>query len=170
MLATLPSMLARASARFAVWPVVVAGLVLVAPGDVIAQADGVYVDPDSPAGKEYALPLDAARREASGGGGGGDGGASAPPLFGAGISNRGDSAKAARDGGRPSEANRTPDGGSAGGGDASQAASQAARVVADGAVGLSAGVVTVLIGLAVLLVGAAVGLSVRHFRGTYPRG
>jgi hypothetical protein len=51
-----------------------------------AQEEGVFVDPDSPAGKEYAIPLDQARRDAAGGGnaarGSEDGGQS---LFGTGI-------------------------------------------------------------------------------------
>jgi hypothetical protein len=42
-------------------------LVLMAVSAAAAQQDGVFVDPDSPAGKEYAVPLDQARDEASGG-------------------------------------------------------------------------------------------------------
>ena len=60
-----------------------------------AQAAEVHFDPESPAGKEYALPLQQARNEAlgtSGGenapGGGGSAGAAAP-LFGVGVSGRG---------------------------------------------------------------------------------
>ena len=58
-----------------------------APG--AAQEDGVFVDPDSPAGKEYAIPLEQARRDAAGGGGaervGGSGASGGQPLFGVGI-------------------------------------------------------------------------------------
>lgn len=49
------------------------------------------VDPDSPSGKEYAIPIERARKEAAGGNGGApapSGGATAPrvaPLFGVGI-------------------------------------------------------------------------------------
>lgn len=53
-----------------------------------AQAGEVHFDPESPAGKEYALPLQQARHEALGPGGGeGDGGsaAAAAPLFGVGV-------------------------------------------------------------------------------------
>lgn len=55
-----------------------------------AQERGVFVDPESPAGKEYAIPLEQARREAAGGAGGREGGAGgsgsgAQPLFGVGI-------------------------------------------------------------------------------------
>jgi hypothetical protein len=71
-----------------------------------AAADEVHFDPDSPAGKEYALPLTQAREEGSGGGepgirrGGGseevarDG---APPgavsLFGVGVGNKSGSSR-----------------------------------------------------------------------------
>lgn len=51
-----------------------------------AAQDGVFVDPNSPAGVEYAIPLDEARREAAGGSrdGGGDP-SRGQPLFGKGI-------------------------------------------------------------------------------------
>ncbi len=60
-----------------------------------AQEDGVFVDPDSPAGKEYASPLEQARRDAAGGGGAGGGGGSSggsagQPLFGVGIARAGE--------------------------------------------------------------------------------
>lgn len=41
-------------------------VVLVGASPAAAQEDGVTYDPDSPAGKEYALPLDRARDEATG--------------------------------------------------------------------------------------------------------
>ena len=41
-----------------------------APAPAGAVEPGVHVDPGSPAGKEYALPLEQARREAAGGAGG----------------------------------------------------------------------------------------------------
>lgn len=53
-----------------------------------AIAKGVFFDPDSPAGKEYALPLDQAREEAAGGKSDGPAGKRAP-LFGEGVSGRG---------------------------------------------------------------------------------
>ncbi len=43
---------------------VLAGL-LALPAAAMAAEEGVIVDPDSPAGKEYALPLESARREAA---------------------------------------------------------------------------------------------------------
>jgi hypothetical protein len=51
-----------------------------------AQEEGVFVDPDSPAGKEYAIPLEQARRDAAGGGKPGHGSeGGGESLFGAGI-------------------------------------------------------------------------------------
>lgn len=60
--------------------------VTVAPG-AAAQDEGVFVDPETPAGKEYALPLEQARREAAPGANGRQDGdaASEQPLFGVGI-------------------------------------------------------------------------------------
>lgn len=60
--------------------------VTVAPG-AAAQDEGVFVDPQTPAGKEYALPLEQARRDAAPGASGRQdgGGASEQPLFGVGI-------------------------------------------------------------------------------------
>ena len=49
---------------------VIAGLASLAltgvPAPGMAQEDGVFVDPDSPAGKEYAVPLEEARRNSRG--------------------------------------------------------------------------------------------------------
>jgi len=53
-----------------------------------AIAKGVFFDPSSPAGKEYALPLDQARNEAAGTESDGAGGEKAH-LFGEGISGQG---------------------------------------------------------------------------------
>jgi hypothetical protein len=64
-----------------------------------AQEEGLSVDPASPAGKEYAIPLEQARRQAAGGGG--DGGAApsgGQPLFGEGI-RRADGSASGVDGG-----------------------------------------------------------------------
>jgi hypothetical protein len=57
-------------------------LVLMASPSAAAQEDGVFVDPDSPAGKEYAVPIDQARGEAAGGSNRPPG---EEPLFGEGI-------------------------------------------------------------------------------------
>ena len=73
-----------------------------------AQEDGVFVDPDSPAAKEYALPLEQARREAGGGSQGA--GADAAPLFGEGVKPSGNAATArgGDDGERSTAAGETP--------------------------------------------------------------
>ncbi len=63
-------------------------LALLVPSQQRASAKGVFFDPDSPAGKEYALPLDQAREEAAGGKSDGPAGKRAP-LFGEGVSGRG---------------------------------------------------------------------------------
>ena len=68
--------------------------ILVLPAAVAAaQEPGVTLDPASPSAKEYALPIDAARREAGGGssgsGRGGESASSSPSgstLFGEGVS------------------------------------------------------------------------------------
>src|SRR4051812_2484046 len=61
---------------------------LIAPGSAVAAQPGVTYDPRSPAGKEYALPLDSARGVGTGSNAGTSPGrprAEAPPVFGAGI-------------------------------------------------------------------------------------
>lgn len=133
-------------------------------GVATAQQEGVFVDPDSPAGKEYALPLDTARREAQGGGGSPAAGADAPALFGEGISPR---SSAQRDGAGPGKSGST-NGTSSGERDRSGAAeaSQAvAKAVAQRSGGLSAGWLTILIAAGVLLAGITIGVSVRVLRG-----
>jgi hypothetical protein len=76
---------------------------LALPAAAQAQGRGVFVDPESPAGKEYAIPLEEARRhgapDAEPRPGSGDAG---PPLFGYGIE-------------------RAPSGSAAGGGSAGSA-------------------------------------------------
>jgi hypothetical protein len=63
------------------------------PGGAAAQEDGVIVDPNSPTGKEYAIPLDKARRDSgtsqpkrsSDSGSGSTSTSSEPDRFGEGI-------------------------------------------------------------------------------------
>src|SRR5687767_11216329 len=71
-------------------------LALAAPAPGVAQSGDPQVDPDSPAGTEYELPLDRAREEAGGGGGASgssDGTAGEAPLFGQGVESRSGAAK-----------------------------------------------------------------------------
>jgi hypothetical protein len=139
-------------------------------GLAFAQRDGVYVDPDSPAGKEYALPLDAARGNVSGGGGSAAPGGDAPPLFGAGISHRG----SAEDGSvageldRGNRGDRTNSGAPSGTAQTSEDGDGAAdaKAVAASPDGPSAAMLTALVALGVMCVGVVVGLSLRSLRGT----
>lgn len=70
----------------------------------MAQEDGLFVDPESPAGKEYAIPLEEARREAAGGEPGKDsagGPPAAAPRFGVGIPPKGSGGSGRGRGGKP---------------------------------------------------------------------
>ncbi len=75
----------------------VAALVLLAPQGALAAggSNGVHVDPGSPAGKQYAIPISSARGETSPHGSGSSGSAN-PPLFGAGITPSSTAANAMR--------------------------------------------------------------------------
>lgn len=68
--------------------VIAAAVTLLLPGSALASGtpSGVHVDPGSPAGKEYQLPVSSARGEASG-----TSGSSNVPLFGSGITPSGPS-------------------------------------------------------------------------------
>ena len=159
-------MRARPSARVAASIGAALALLGGGAGMAIAQEDGVFVDPDSPAGKEYALPLDSARRDA-----GWRGRLSA--LRRSRLCSGRDLARGERAGRSEVKAKaaalragqRAAGGsiaGAMGGVDASRAVAQA---VAESGSGLSAGALTALIALGVLLVGGAVGLSLRALRG-----
>jgi len=64
---------------------VAASLALVPCAAAVAQEDAPRLDPSSPAGTEYQLPVDRARSQAGGGSGGSTGSGSGAPLFGAGV-------------------------------------------------------------------------------------
>src|SRR4051794_146289 len=124
---------------------------------------GVHVDPGSPAGKEYVIPLEGARREASGAGGGstdasggGGGGDAGPaPLFGAGIkaakkgsgSGKGEHKAAKRDGKSRTGLEST-----------AQASLSSASAAGSSDSALESGA----IGLAVLIAGGGLGLLLRR--------
>ena len=78
----------------------IALLAVAGPAPVAAaQEEGVFFDPDTPAGKEYAIPLDQARRDAGGAERAGRGNeAGGEPLFGVGIERADDAAKRVGDG------------------------------------------------------------------------
>ena len=142
----------------------------VGAGGAMAQHNGVFVDPDTPAGKEYALPLDTARRHATGGQSRATRDGDRPALFGAGISRRGgaEDKVEAEDGGgstdeTPSNAARGS-GSESGADDGAGARGAVAKVIADSGGGPSPGVLTTLIAVGVLLVGGAVGMLLRSMR------
>jgi hypothetical protein len=125
------------------------------------EEPGVHVDPGSPAGKEYAIPLESARREGAGGGvqgsggGGGSASGSSPPLFGAGISQ---AKRHSSDGG-----GKDAGSGDSGGGAAPSAAKSVAARADDGG---SASLRTAGIAALVLLVGGGLGLGLRRALGS----
>jgi hypothetical protein len=157
-------------------------LMLVGGGAANAQGQGVHVDPDSPAGKEYALPLDQARRDA--GGGLVDGksrGAHRAPLFGAGISSKGglsggggasagggegatsgSGSTAGQSGSSATPSDRAENGAQSGGGTSSRDVSAVAENGDDD--GLSPGVIAILVAFGALAIGILVGLSARALR------
>jgi hypothetical protein len=145
----------------------------------VAQEDGVFVDPDSPAGKEYAIPLQEARRQAAGERGEGGGNpSSGQPLFGEGINRAEGSASGSNGGGSPGRDGSAEGAGSPGssgseqrvpGGDASPgaratlpSAPRSAAIEAAAADG-SDGLVTAGIATAVLAAGVLGGLGLRRF-------
>ena len=74
-----------------------------------AQGDGVTYDPDSPAGREYALPLPRERASAHPGrGDGSDRASPSAPLFGAGLRREGPSSGAPTTGGDARPRTGTP--------------------------------------------------------------
>jgi hypothetical protein len=129
-----------------------------------AQAvPGLTVDPESPAGVEYAVPLDQARNNHGGGGGGSDatGGATGTPepvLFGSGITPPGKDGSGGggrkNDDGGAGKGSGTAKGGrtNAGGTTVQAAASYGATAPIAGLIG------------AILVVGGGLGLAVRRLR------
>ncbi len=163
---------------------------LLAPPAAVAQ-EGVQVDPDSPAGVEYKLPLEQARRDAApgagngggvGGPGAGGGSGGPAPLFGAGIT------RAGSQGGNGGGTEVTPDDGDRAGGAQSEdradagvtgagdrdvarpgsgeSAASSSRSSDDG--GGSTGLILAGIALAVVVIGGALGLALRRGLRTTP--
>jgi hypothetical protein len=151
---------------------------LALPTAAQAQGPGVFVDPDSPAGTEYAIPLEEARRhgapDAAPRPGGGDAG---PPLFGEGIT-RAPGASAARGGSAGSADGSEGTGGGGRGGDrgagkaadgevlgaqeASRARRRGSMAVEAAAQGGSDALLTAGIAGTVLAVGLLVGFGLRR--------
>lgn len=136
-------------------------LLLLLASPVAAQEPGVHVDPNSPAGKEYAIPIDQARRQAEGASGanGGHGSSGSAGLFGAGISARG--GRGGSGGGHSGGSAKGSGGSGTSGGAASQGAKRASARPAIAASTGAGGNATLLTGglvAAVLLAGALLGL------------
>jgi hypothetical protein len=137
-------------------------------GEAAAQEPGVFVNPDSPAGQEYALPLTDARREHAGSGDRsgfrqspllGAEAARVAPLFGAGITPR--PPATASDRGRPGGAGTAPYGQRPPASAPGSGAAASPRAVADAAKARSSAGELVLPLLAILAVaGVAAGLLV----------
>jgi hypothetical protein len=158
----------RGAARQRLLAVLVVGAVATGarvPAAVAAEP-GVHIDPGSPAGKEYALPVDQARRDAGGsatrGGSGSNGGQGG--LFGAGIGPPGGGGGGTAGGhgasgshGSANAATQRASGGSSGSGTAAGIrVSSTSAESSDGAlIGIVAGV---------LLLGAVCGLGARRLR------
>jgi hypothetical protein len=148
-------------------------LALTAPA-VPAQDRGVIIDPDSPAGTEYAIPLEQARRDAAGADAVPPSGGAGEPLFGAGIT----PARQARaaDAGGDGRGSRPSTGAGAGAGrdETPNADSESgtngpsgstAAVAAAAGDGGSNTVLSVGIAAAVLAVGLVAGLAFRRTLG-----
>jgi len=149
-------------------------LVLVPPA---GAEDGVTVDPDSPSGKEYQLPLDEARNKGAGGDrgaaaggsgtpGAGSGGGAGAPAFGQGITPRGGGEGAGSgSAGRPAASGGSGGAGQPGAGSLSgQPSSPQDSGSGSGyAIALTAGAL-----VAVLAIGGAAGFALR--RRTNPAG
>ena len=80
--------------RHALLAATISGLCALFPAVAGAQTPGLHVDPDSPTGHEYAIPLDQARGNAApgsdaAGGSPGSGGQAAAPRFGVGVAGAG---------------------------------------------------------------------------------
>jgi hypothetical protein len=159
-------------------PAVLAAAGLAAmPGAAVAQEPGVVVDPGSPAGKEYAIPVARARREAgvdrATSGSSGSSTQAKPELFGAGISPRkaaptkpektGSKSSESDSGGAPAGGGGGSSSGGSGGPGAAAAAAVQSRPSANALPWLAGPAA------AVLLIGAAAGLLMRR-RSMLDRG
>jgi hypothetical protein len=139
-----------------------------------SAAGAVHFDPESPAGKEYALPLDEARNEATGTENEGPEGSAksgsevesdeSAPLFGEGVSGGGGATGGQGQSGAPEKGGAKPPGGGAAG-SASDSGAGGQVPEGNGGYPLAAG-----IGLAALivLIGLGAGLGLRSLRRVSP--
>jgi hypothetical protein len=147
-------------------------LALLVPSQQRAAAKGVFFDPNSPAGKEYALPLDQARDEAAGAGKSDRPVGEKAPLFGEGVSRRGSAPLPAAGGGGASGGSGSSGGSDVGGQGqgpqrlpATAAATAAASSAADDSYALSSAILWVA---AILALGGIAGLVLRVLQPPRP--
>lgn len=152
----------QGNSRRAACALAVVGLLAVG-GEAAAQSDGVFVDPDTPAGKEYALPLDRARQEAAPNTGGQGSQPGDAELFGAGISKKDGGGGRGNGAGSGERGSADEERGSSQGGGTIDARSVAEAATASSS-GISSGWLTALIAFGVLLVGGIAGLALRALR------
>lgn len=136
----------------------------------VAQEDGVTVDPGSPSGKEYALPIDRARAQAAKSGGSGSD-AQKAPIFGEGVDGDGAGPTAGRRGsaadrgssasGRGSGPDDLESGGSGSSDDSASANDRRLlrAQAAEGGLGIGASIGA---GIGILLIGGLIGLWLRR--------
>ena len=126
------------------------------PGAPALAQPGVHVDPGSPAGKEYALPLDQARRDAKGESGPGSSSRTSrsAPLFGEGIE--------PADGGSAPGGEKGPGRGGAGGNDRAKPGTAARLTATTDTTGDSPLLVDGGIALAVLVAAGVFALALRR--------
>jgi hypothetical protein len=148
-------------------------LPLLAPATALGQRDGVFVDPDSPAGVEYAIPLEQARQEASGDTSGNQSVVNAAQTGGEGLFGEGIRPARGRSVGDANRGGSSRNGSARGGGDASGGAAGERHPGADDASPSTAAVaaateessglpLTIGIAAAVLAIGVAGGLGLRR--------
>ena len=148
---------------------------LVSATPVSAKEPPIFVDPDSPAGVEYQLPLQRARQEAAGDADqrASGSGSTRAPLFGVGIDQAG--GESGRAGGDPADAEGAGDGGAGGVNDSERGSPgtegsrprQNEKVREGGAAALGAApgstdAITAGIAAAVLALGLALGFGLRR--------
>jgi hypothetical protein len=153
------------------------GLCLLPAPAALAQTPGLHVDPNSPTGKEYAIPLDHARNSASGGGsqaqpsnsGGSD---SSSPLFGVGVGGGGGSGNGGSGGSGGSGSGGAKPGAKPGSKSGARSTPLLPTGIREASASPSAGVGTPLmvagIAAAVVLAGALFGLILRRRRVADP--
>jgi hypothetical protein len=135
---------------------VVLAILGIVPKPVSAK---VHFDPESPAGKEYALPLDQARDEAAGVGKSDGPAGKKAQLFGEGISKQGSNAGPGVSGGSNGSANGNPKGGSRGPGTGNGKRGQAPRQFSAAVVAVSTDTNGYALPSAILWVAAIVALG-----------